>query len=202
MLNYQKLQRFTWDAFLLQNLFSITSVQMYVENIAGNHSEIIYSYHKDFDYDNSGENNHWILHNKRNGKKVCSIETGVQNIKDDINDNLCQLYSVIACMNIRLPSKLGKNNKKNKIRKHKLIVATIRKLVNRSDFITMLQCKMNNIQKDFKEMDFLENEHYLFYEINTRNCNIRKAQYLLNDLNITLDDWENFGYRHFINNGK
>lgn len=200
MTTYQRLEKFSWDIFLLQNLFSITPVQMHIESISGNQSEILYGYHKDFDDDNSGQHNHWILQNKKNGTKVCSIQSGIQNIKDDVNDNLCQLYCVIACLNINLPSNLRKNDRKTKIDKHKLMVATIRDLINRDDFNIMLENKMADIQEDFQEMDFLEKEHYLF-GTHTRKGNKRKVRYLLNDLNSTLDDWEKFGYKHFINHG-
>ena len=200
MTNCQQFEEFSWSMYLLQNLFSITLIQMYVESISGNQSEILYGYHKDFDDDNSGQDNHWILQ-KRNGTTICSIQRGIQNIKDDVNDNLCQLYCVIACLNIKLPSNLRKNDRKIKIDKHKLMAATIRDIINRDDFNTMLEHKMADIQEGFKEMDFLEKEHYLF-GMHTRKGNKRKVQYLLNELNVTLDNWGNFGYKHFINHGR
>lgn len=200
MTNSQQLVEFSWDIFPLQNLFSITPVQMFVESISGNQYEIVYSYHKHFDDDKSGQDNHWILR-KRNGTTFCSIQSGIQNIKDDVNDNLCQLYCVIACLNVKLPSNLRKNDRKIKIDKHKLMAATIRDLINREDFNTMLQHNITDIQEGFKEMDFLEEQHYLF-GTHTRNGNKRKVQYLLNDLNAALDDWEKFGYKHFINRGR
>ncbi len=199
--NQNKLNDFSWDAFLVQNIFSINPVQMYVERIADIPYEIVYGYHHDFDDDNSGEPNHWVLQNSDNGKKLCSIESGIQNIHDDINDNLCQLYCIMKCLNIKLPSNLGPNDITQKINKHKLIVATIRDLVNRHDFKEMLQEKMTEIQEGFTEMDFLEREHYLMYETQTRNGNKRKTHHLIDELNYILDDWENFGYKHFINDG-
>jgi hypothetical protein len=197
----QQLKKFSWDIYPLQNLFSITSVQMHVERISGNQSEILYGYHKDFDDDHSGQHNHWILQNKKNGTKLCSIQSGIQNIKDDVNDNLCQLYCIMKCLNIKLPSNLGPNDITQKINKHKLMVATIRDLVNRHDFKEMLQEKMTEIQEGFTEMDFLEREHYLMYETQTRNGNKRKTHHLIDELNYILDDWDNFGYKYFINDG-
>lgn len=164
-----------------------------------------YDYHKDFDEDHDNTENHWVLKNKKYPtKRHCSIEDGIQNIHDDSNDNLCQIYCVMDLLNIKLPKHLKKDDEEQKIAKHKQMVSGLRKLINSNGFVKFLQLKSEELQNEFEDIDFHNNREtfadskYCDYYFITRSKTVR----LNKVLNNILDDWQSFGYRHFIGDGK
>lgn len=203
----QKLIDFGWDMCILQNMFSLQVVQEYVRSVNNNKKAwyMDYDYHKDFDEDRDNMENHWVLKNKKYPtKRHCSIEAGIQNIHDDSNDNLCQIYCVMDLLNVKLPKHLRKDDEEQKIAKHKQMVSGLRKLINSNGFVQFLQLKSEEIQNEFEDIDFHNNRetfadsNYYDYYFITRSKTLR----LIKVLNNILDDWHNFGYRYFIGDGK
>lgn len=215
----QKLIDFAWDMCILQNMFSIPVVQEYVRSVNNKKKTwyMAYDYHKDFDRYHDNTENHWVLKNKNYPTiKHCSIEDGIQNIHDDSNDNLCQIYCVMDLLNIKLPKHLKKDDEEQKIAKHKQMVSGLRKLINSNGFVKFLQLKSEEIQNDFEELqndlDEIQNDLEEIDFDNEIDFDITRINYyfitrsktvrLIKVLNNILDDWHSFGYRYFIGDGK
>ena len=126
---------------------------------------------------------HHVL--KRGKKTICSVDAGHQNIDIDVNDTLCQSYSLLSYFNIEIPS--------DKKEKQIAMVKMYRTMLNNSKFILALDDIIHSGNSSL----------WIDYRIpgDTTNLPMVKAD-ILNSIQKVLNDWEIFGYYYFIGEGK
>jgi len=136
----------------------------------------------DFDADSD----HHFLYNKKKKDYVCSVEEGFQNTSKNVNDTLCQSYSLLTYFDIKI-SKYRKKRQMDMIKMYRTILAD-------PDFVLFLDKdiirhkKNKKLWKNFTKKE----EEYLVMDI----------QYILINIKDVLDRWENYGYHYFIGKGK
>jgi hypothetical protein len=128
---------------------------------------------------------HHVLSSKIRGT-VCSVDQGHQNPDIDINDTLCQSYSLLNYFKIPISS--------NKKAKQLAMVKMYRtKLLNNDAFIRMLD-----------EVIYKGNsgtwKDYTRDPSGTFNLSMNKAKILV-EIRKTLDQWQEYGYHYFIGDG-
>ena len=82
---------------------------------------------------------HCLQHNKT-GKIMCSKKTGLQNIREDPDDNLCQLYSLCRYFGLHLPDHTTK--------KQLLIIDFVRNLCQHPQFLEKLETEVLTHRKN------------------------------------------------------
>jgi hypothetical protein len=126
---------------------------------------------------------HHVL--KYGKKTVCSVEAGHQNIDVDVNDTLCQSYSLLSYFNIEIPT-----NKKDK---QIAMVKMYRNMLSNPKFILALDDVIHSGNSSL----------WIDYTIPGDSTNLRMVKAdILNSVRKVLKDWESFGYYYFIGEGK
>jgi hypothetical protein len=128
---------------------------------------------------------HHVLSSKKRGS-ICSVNQGHQNPDIDVNDTLCQSYSLLNYFNIRIA--------KDKKAKQVAMVKMYRtKLLNNPAFI-----------KKLDEVIHAENvgtwKDHTKQSSGNHNLQMNKAK-ILSEIRKTLDQWEDYGYHYFIGDG-
>jgi len=170
--------------------------------------------HLDFVYGNIEEDGsgfevgndsfHHYLMNTHTGEKICSTTAPtmnklVQNTNRDVNDTLCQSYSLMTYMGT--PNKTHHTQRKTRqmeiihmyrdILKNKEFIQEFKNIIKRS--IKGKKTPVGN-QPEWKEYKHhkIKKEYWEVFKIN----NIDFIERIHN----TLNDWERFGYNYFIGN--
>lgn len=128
---------------------------------------------------------HHVLSSKKHGT-VCSVDQGHQNLDINVNDTLCQSYSLLNYFKIRIA--------KDKKAKQVAMVKMYRtKLLNNPAFIQKLDEVIHSgntgIWKDHTKNP--SGKH---------NLQMNKTK-ILSEIHKTLDQWQAYGYHYFIGDG-
>ena len=112
------------------------------------------------------------------------MDDGYQNVNVDVNDTLCQSYSLLTY--------LGYEISFNRIVTQMQMIEMYRMLLSNNRFVKALSDVMypknNKLWRDFTHPD----EPFI----------VMNKKKILWKINETLDTWENYGYYYFIGNGK
>lgn len=129
-------------------------------------------------------------------KNICSVEMGYQNMNIDINDNLCQSYSLMSYLEIPFdttPSKYATIEQKRA--KQQSMINMYRNLLENKDFVNIFS---NDIvfEKNEKLWKDWTNKK-TFYIIKKLKTSTR----IIKNIKSVLDDWETYGWAYFVNDG-
>jgi hypothetical protein len=153
------------------------------------------------DADETFENSaHHIYQPGKTAKRlVCSVDEGYQNINVDINDNLCQSYSLMNYF--KLPFDKTPSDKADIIQKYSKHVAMItmyRGLLENEEFVEKIISEI--IQKENNELwtDTTDdkNEFYLIEKYR------RIPKKIFENIERVLNIWEDYGWQYFVEDGK
>jgi len=126
------------------------------------------------------------------GTKLCSIKSGTQDYNRDVNDALCQTYSLMYLF--------GYDYTKFKDRKRlqDAMVAMYRTILRDPKFKEILNDIDVTSIKGSKAVIWPFRD---FAGPNPRSKMRKTLDELLTEINTTLDQWEDYGYHHFIGQG-
>jgi hypothetical protein len=178
-------------------------------NINITNTQPIYDFSKTTLMGRDGLTEHHLL--TTNGSIKCSIEDNIQNIDVDINDTLCQSYSLLNYFHIPIAT--------DKKERQMQMIKLYKVLLHNSEFIEELnQIIMNLVSMSKKPLTKAsratqrKQDKWIDY-IQTRQMNLFKtSQFVRKNINEiqeiikqniidALQHWENYGYLYFIGNG-
>jgi len=135
----------------------------------------------DFDADSD----HHFIYDTKNDEYICSVEEGYQDTSVNINDTLCQCYSLMSYFRIKIAP--------TRKRRQMDIIKMFRTLLADVDFVMFLDRDLIRHKKNKKLWkDFTKSENkYIIMDIN----------HILQNIKNVLDDWESYGYHFFIGKG-
>ena len=133
--------------------------------------------------DNPLFRHHHVVYNKNTKKNICSVTNGFQNTNFNINDNLCQSYSLLTYFKKRIV----KNEKNRQMH----MIELYRKIINHQEFIKELD---NVIHKGNAKL-------WIDYTSSRKKYIKMDKPTLLHNINDTLNKWESYGYWYFIGDG-
>jgi hypothetical protein len=124
-----------------------------------------------------------IEKSKKKDKIICSVENEYQNTDININDNLCQSYSLLTYFN----KPIDPDQKQRQMD----MIQMYRTILSDENFINILsQEVLHNSKKGF------------FWKNFKNDKNIPMNTKIFTHINSTLDKWEDYGYWYFIGDGK
>ena len=133
---------------------------------------------------------------------VCSVMDDIQDLHKNVNDTLCQSYSLMNFFEIPIQAS-GKKGEQTEISQEK----------NQMSMIKMYRDILNGTLENYEGIDFKEilTNEILSVKKNKklwRNFLMKrghinmKPEILFKNIEDTLDEWEEFGYWFFIGNGE
>ena len=142
---------------------------------------------------------HHVLEKKgKNGEiiKWCSVEEEFQNIIININDTLCQSYTLLKYLNKPIDKDMKKRQMEmvkmyRNILSNKYFKKELKKVYNQMKQL-IKKTKIDDHPGIWIDYTYEEPEPYLNKEFNA----------LYAEIHNTLDTWENYGYSYFIKKGK
>ena len=146
----------------------------------------------DFGIEESGEefehSYHHILVNKKTLNPECSVNNGYQNLNKNINDNLCQSYSLLTYFN----KNIDPDQKQRQID----MINMYRNIISNDVFIKILDEIIIPSNKklwiDYTKTSTQSKNYYI---------PLNKIK-ILSKINTVLDNWEEYGFWYFIGKGK
>lgn len=135
------------------------------------------------DNDEFEEGVHHILLNNQTGKIVCSVSNKYQNLNININDTLCQSYSLLTYFNIKI--------KKSQKQRQMDMIKMYRDILSNQEFITKLN-EVIHSGNNHLWIDYTKQKK-IYIKMNKKN--------IIDKINKVLDTWEEYGYNYFIGNG-
>lgn len=141
-------------------------------------------------------NHHAFMTHK--GKKICSVALGYQNLNVDINDTLCQSYSLMTYLNTPFdmtPSKTA--TIATKYSRQMAMIKMYRTILNNPQFIKVFS----------NEIVFEENNKLWTDSVNHKKeffmiKKFKNAAPIIKNIHRVLNIWEDYGWCYFINDGK
>jgi len=129
---------------------------------------------------------------------ICSAMSGYQDISVDINDTLCQSYSLMSYLNIpfdKTPSNVATVEQKHS--KHLAMIAMYRSILENEEFVKKISEEL--IHKDNNKLwrDTI-NEAKPVYIIKA----YKTGANIINVIKQVIDIWEKYGWMYFIGRGK
>ncbi len=136
----------------------------------------------DFDADSD----HHFIYDTKNDEYICSVQRGYQDTSKNVNDTLCQSYSLMSYFRIKI-APTRKRRQMDMIKMFRTLLADV-------DFIMFLDRDLISHKKNKKLWkDYTKSENkYIIMDIN----------HILENIKNVLDDWESYGYHFFIGKGK
>ena len=130
-----------------------------------------------------GDFHHTLLCKKnKKTKEWCSVNEGYQNMEINVNDTLCQSYTLLHYLGFMLYFDSFESQME--------MIKMYRWLLENSSFITALDDVIHS-----------ENNH-LWKNYSTKKKYVKMdKEEILSSINSVLDEWEEYGYRYFIGNG-
>jgi hypothetical protein len=130
--------------------------------------------------------------------KVCSVDLGFQDIHVDVNDTLCQSYSLASYLQVPFDNTPSKNaSVELKFEKHRALIHMYRMLLENKAFIRELNAIITN--KDNKQIwqDTIDDENPFFIIEK-----FKKPKVVIDKIRTVLDIWERYGWQFFVGDGK
>jgi len=183
--NQRKLNHFSQKhyTYINQIFGDITVREIIAEKFPDKYFEFGVAKADEADFD--ADSDHHFIYNRKTKNYICSIEDGHQDTSKNINDTLCQSYSLVTYFG----TKISSNRKKRQMD----MIEMYRMLLSDTDFVMFLDrdiiCHKKN-RKLWK--DYTTSKH--------KHINMEITHILQNIKNV-LDKWENYGYHYFIGNG-
>jgi hypothetical protein len=137
-------------------------------------------------------NDHHVL--EINGQKICSVERKYQDIDIDINDSLCQSYTLMSYLEIHFdtkPSKLA--TEKQKYEKQLCMIKMYKKILKNKAFSKAFSKEIVYAANNYLWEDTVNHEN-AFYLIKKLKTGAR----IMNNIKKVLNAWEEFGWRYFV----
>lgn len=157
---------------------------------------------------------HHVLINKKNDQKICSMDLGVQTYpKPDKYDTLCQSYSLLWFMDQTIPKVEPTDTVEEEITKKKnrqmQMIRMYRDLIQNKNFRKKMQEVIDGIQEiidKYPPNKLPSNKKNSVWVDYTQGAEEGKEPYLnlsnfYDNIRKVLEDWEAFGYWHFIRKG-
>ena len=135
---------------------------------------------------------------KLNRKEICSVNEEYQNVTVDVNDTLCQSYSLMNFMQIpfdKTPSITA--TIKQKKEKQMAMIGMYRQLLSDPKFIKTVSDEIMHPANDKLWSDSVDDDHPFY--ILERYKNISD---IIQNIQQVLDVWEKYGWQYFIKKGK
>jgi hypothetical protein len=133
---------------------------------------------------------HHYLKAVQTGEEVCSIQSGIQNTKVDVNDTLCQSYAIAKYMG----AEINKTDTRKAVQDKMMHV--YRKILNNREFQTKLKGVLSNpdiLWRDWKVSRRRKRRMYI---------DKKDAKTLLTNMWNVLRTWEKFGFQYYTGNGR
>lgn len=135
---------------------------------------------------------HHVL--EQNGNKICSLKLGYQDLDVDVNDTLCQSYSLMSYLEIPFDSTPSSEaTDKQKYHKQMSMIKMYRDLLKNTAF-----------RRTFSKEIVYEENNYLWEDtVNHKNTfyiiqRLKTGTRIINNIKKVLDAWEDFGWNYFI----
>jgi len=149
------------------------------------HKYFVFDVAKADEADFDADSDHHFLYNKKKKDYVCSVQQGYQDLTKNVNDTLCQSYSLMSYFGIKI-SKQRKKRQMDMIKMYRTMLAD-------ADFVMFLDKDIIRNKKNRKLWkNFTKKDEYIVMDI----------QYILKNIKDVLDKWESYGYNYFIGKGK
>lgn len=153
------------------------------------------------DADETFENSsHHIYQPGKTAKRVvCSVDKGYQNINVDINDNLCQSYSLMNYFKLpfdKTPS--DKADRLQKYSKHVAMISMYRGLLKNAEFIEKFISEIVQRENNKLWTDTTDDENGFYIIEKYRKTPEKIFDNIMRVLNI----WEDYGWHYFVEDGK
>lgn len=191
----QKLEEFSLEHYTYINqIFGDMSVREIISEVCPNNK---YSFalaeSSDDDSEDDDSEDHHVLyqHFEKKGKKqkksilICSVEDGYQDIQVDVNDTLCQSYSLLTYLGYKIRS--------DKKERQMQMIEMYRRLLSYEPFVKELSEEV---------IDNPENRKYwIDYTRHNEPFMVMKTQKILEEIEKTLETWKDYGYHYFIGDG-
>ena len=129
--------------------------------------------------------------------KICSVEQGYQDLAVDVNDTLCQSYSLMVMLDIDFdstPSVLA--TREQKYSKHQSMINMYRTILSNRKF----KIEFGRIVRDPDNLELWEDtvddahEFFIIEEFKTPAA-------IMDKINHVLDVWERWGWQFFVGDG-
>ena len=143
-------------------------------------------------------NSYHHLFMNEEGKKVCSVALRYQNLSVDINDTLCQSYSLMKYLQIPFdttPSKTATIAIKKE--RQMTMINMYRIILNNEQFINSLSNEIVFETNNTLWLDSVNHKKNFFMIKQFKN-----AAPIIRNIHRVLDIWEDYGWCYFVNNGK
>ena len=141
-------------------------------------------------------NHHTFM--SQEGRNICSVKLGYQNLNVDINDTLCQSYSLMTYLNIPFditPSKTATIAKKKE--RQIAMINMYRNILNNEQFINIFSDEIVFESNNTVWTDSVNHKKEFFIIQKFKN-----AAPIIKNIHRVLDIWEDYGWCYFVNNGK
>jgi len=179
----------------------------YINQIFGDQTirEIIKESYADRDWDFAVEdanadfeysNHHVLFRPGKNGEiiKWCSVDEKYQNILVNKNDTLCQSYTLMKYLHKPIPRGMKERQME--------MVKMYRNILQKKIFKTEFQGVVELMQKKLTRKP-LSKDAVLWKDYTKQRTTYLNMDYdeIYNQIQNTLDNWEKFGYHHFVKDG-
>jgi len=135
---------------------------------------------------------HHVL--ERNGIKICSIDFGYQDLEVDINDTLCQSYSLMSYLELPFDSMPSSEaTEKQKYSKQMSMIKMYRDILENKRFRKVFSNEIVYEENNYLWKDTVNHKN-TFYIIKQQKTSTR----IINNIKKVLDAWEKFGWKYFI----
>ena len=141
---------------------------------------------------------HFYQSNEKSISKVCSVDERYQDIKVDINDNLCQSYSLMTYLGIpfdKTPSK--KASSKIKQGRQMKMIKMYRDFLDDDEFMKIFAYEFIHKKNDRKWKDTVDKDNK-FFIVKV----YRTADKIVKNIRRVLDVWERYGWMFFVRKGE
>ena len=135
-----------------------------------------------FEIEEYETSHHHLLYEINKKKTICSFETGVQNMNVDINDTLCQSYSLLIFFKLPID--------KNKVKRQ-------------MDMINMYESILESkyFRKTLEDTIDIPNRAWRDYRIEGNPPLTLQKSSFYSGIKRTLNHWREYGYHFFIGEG-
>jgi len=135
---------------------------------------------------------------KKKNIKICSANLGYQDIGVDINDTLCQSYSLMNYLGYKFNKKASTEASiEEKKAKQMVMIKMYRDIINNPEFLKVLLKEI--IVAGNKDLWTDSTDPTTDVKIIKRH--LKNKSGLINKIRFVLDAWENYGWHFFIGKG-
>jgi len=181
----EKLLKFSKKHFTYINqIFGDETIRQIITEIFGNNVNkhlkfMVEKTNADFEH-----SFHHVLFDKKKKNTICSVDNGFQNLNININDTLCQSYTLLTYFN----KPINPSQKQRQM-----------------DMINMYREILSN-ERFIKELDGIiikeNNTLWIDYTSTKKKYVPMNKVKIIKKIKEVLDEWEDYGFYYFIGNGK